>query len=226
MLAERRTPNKEPRSGYPNLSDRADILHNVEQFRPVLARAIARGRVALSQDRDGHEAWACLYSHRQLLEMFNRLRWSNATSFNADLAWLNTLEDEHIEDWQIFLPQLKSDEYKANVLGLGPFSLHRRAAPNGILEGRSTLFGRADAEKVARPPKPASKSRRGALLLYPMIAKDKAPRIVAGEVDPGEVVMAFRMVVPTAALPNDGPLVTFTTKDSSRPSAAIVDSPV
>ncbi|MEV4293933.1 Z1 domain-containing protein [Microbispora rosea] len=224
ILAQRRTPNKEPRSGYPNLSQRDDLKHNVEQWHPILEQAVAQGRVALDGDREGYEAWTCVYSHSELLRILNELRWSNAASFHADLAWLNALEEERIQDWTIFLPQLKTDDCPVKILETGPFSLHRRAAPNGVLEGRSSLFGRTDAERIARPPKPAPKSRRGALLLYPMVSKEREPKVVNGEVDPRDVVMAFRMVVPTAAIPEDGPLVTFRTKDSSQPSAAIVAS--
>jgi hypothetical protein len=224
-LAQRRTPIKEPKVGYPRLQDRADLKHNVEAFEPILERATATDRVELVGDRGRFRAWTCEFAHSELLDVLGRLRWSNPDAFSADLAWLETLDEDQVDRWYVIIPQLQSDAQSVRILEHGPFSLHTRRVDNGRLEARSPLFDRATADAIARPPKPAPKSLCGVLLVYPMISKDKNPKIVNGDLDPTEVVMAFRMVLPTGAVSEHGPLVTFRTKDSTRPKDAIIDEP-
>jgi hypothetical protein len=224
ILAQRRTAVKEPKVGYPRLQDKADLRHNVQTFKPLLERATATDQVELTGDRGMFHAWACEISHSELIDVLNNLKWSKLEAFSADLAWLKTLNDDQIDQWYIIIPQLKSDVQSSRILDFGPFSLHTRHVDNGRLEARSPLLDRAVADMIARPGAPAPKSRRGVLSIYPMISKEKNPKIVNGDLNPAEVVMAFRMVLPTGAISEHGPLVTFRTKDNSRPKDAIIDT--
>ena len=67
-------------------------------------------------------------------------------------------------------------------------------------------------------------STRAGMLIYPMVPT-KPERVPDPDIDPGALVMAFRLNLPRSAAPSDGRLVTFVARDSSRPNEPIIDTP-
>ena len=152
-----------------------------------------------------------------MLQVLRALTWDNEECFKADLAWLETLTGDQVDRWLVQLPQLKNPR-RARIEGLGPFSLHTRAATDH-LEVKTTLDDRWAIEARVRTPG----STRAGMLIYPMIPT-KPERAPDPDIDPGALVMAFRLTLPRAAAPSDGRLVTFVARDSSRPNDAIIDT--
>ncbi|MFC4534597.1 Z1 domain-containing protein [Sphaerisporangium dianthi] len=218
VLAERRTPNKEP-TGYPSINDRKSLTANTDAFLPILTSATAEPLKVLSHAGRSFKAWSCNVTHGEVLDALGRLVWDNEECFRADLAWLRSLGAQQLEGWLVVVPQLKNLARVASIAGLGPFSLHIRGVANDHLEVKTTVEDREAVEYIVRQPE----SKLGGLLLYPMVPRDAVLPKTGEPIDPGKVVMAFRLMLPPSAVPADGKLVTFVTRDRSRPAQAIVD---
>jgi hypothetical protein len=215
ILFQRRTSDKEP-TGYPRLSDRQALARNARAFLPLLKAATDNPAISLNHDGRTFEAFECEVPHADALQVLSALTWDNEECFKADLAWLETLTIDQVDRWLVLLPQLKNPR-RAIIEGLGPFSLHARAAADH-LSVKTTVDDRYAIEALVRTPG----STRGGMLIYPMIPS-RLEHPPDTEIDPGLLVMAFRLTLPSAAAPSDGRLVTFVTMDKSRPDDAIVD---
>ena len=215
ILFQRRTSDKEP-TGYPRLSDRQALARNTRAFVPVLKAATDSSAISLNHDGRTFEAFECEVPHVAVLQVLRALTWDNEECFKADLAWLETLTPDQVNEWLVLLPQLKNPR-RAIIEGLGPLSLHPRAATDH-LGVKTTVDDRRAIEALVRKPG----STRGGMLIYPMIPS-RLEHTSNTEIDPGLLVMAFRLTLPSAAAPSDGRLVTFVSMDKSRPNDAIVD---
>jgi hypothetical protein len=228
-LVERRSPGigLEP-TGYPE--DTVALRSNTEAFLPLI-EAASDCVTLRSSVRGTYPARVGTVSHSELLDVLGVLQWAEDERFAADLRWLKRLGPDMIEDWAVIFPQHARDGEAAQILlGHGPLSLfsrqrrrspffgaisdpkHRKAASRII--GIGTELADPEADKLAR-------CKRGAIILYPVI--ENVPPVVP-EIDPGQVVMAFRLLAPADATISDGRLVTFKTKDSRHRDAVIIDA--
>lgn len=228
-LTERQSPGigVEP-TGYPK--DITRLRENTNAFRPLLDAASNKIELR-SSIRNYYPAFVGIIEHQELLRVLQKLSWLEDDYFEPDLRWLNRLGPDKIEDWAVILPQhARSAESTRLLLGHGPLSLfsrERRRDPYfGAIRdpkhlfaakriiGEPTPFDDPAADRLARP-------RRGALIVYPVI-ESTAP--AANAIASGQVVMAFHLLAPLSATTSDGRLVTFTTRNTSRRNAAIVDA--
>ena len=222
ILAQRRTSDKEP-TAYPRLSDRKALARNTEAFVPLLEAASAKPARSLTYNGRTFGTFECEVAHADLLKVLQALTWDNEECFKADLAWLQTLTENQLDRWLVWLPQLKNPRLKeprtAKIKGLGPFSLHTRAGDE-YLNVKTTVDDRWAIEAQVRTPG----STCGGMLIYPMVPNSLA-HPPGTEIDPGALVMAFRLTLPESAAPADGRLVTFVARDKSRPNQPIIDKP-
>ena len=217
ILDQRRTSDKEPTS-YPRLSDRQALSSNTKKFIPLLRAAADAGVSSITHDGRTFEVYRCEVSHAEVLEVLSALTWGNEECFKADLTWLKTLTNVQLDRWQILMPQLKNPR-TAIIEGLGPFSLHTRASAE-YLGVKTTVDDRRAIEGLVRVPG----STRGGMLIYPMVPTS-LETVAGADIDPGSLVMAFRLTLPRSAAPADGRLVTFVARDESRRYDAIIDTP-
>ncbi|MFI9559095.1 Z1 domain-containing protein [Nonomuraea endophytica] len=226
-LTERRSPGVgvEP-TGYPDKP--ALIRANTMAFLPLLLAA--KQEIEFRTGPTGtFPARVCEVDHVALMDVLEGLVWVDEEHFAPDLQWLRGLRRDQIQDWVTILPQhARSTGSSARLLGNGPFSLHlrerrrppyfgaisvpRHRGPARVIAGADPSIGDPAVDALARP-------RRGAMLIYPLIAND----ISAADVDPDKVVMAFHLIAPQSAQASDRRLVTFTTRDRRRANDAIID---
>jgi hypothetical protein len=218
VLTQRRSPVKEPNRGYPDLREKSALAANVQAFQPILA-AVASGVVFPGRGR--FSARAGHVDHATLVRVLAKLKWTHEDIFRADLAWLSTLGPDAVRDWKVIMPQVRTTR-TATLAGCGPFNLVERTASSldHRIRGNSSESHRVHAEEVAK----AAGSLTGGMLLYPMVdvAAEKRSAGVP-ERDPDGVVMAFFLRVPSRAEPRDKRLVTFSTRDSSKPAYLVLD---
>jgi hypothetical protein len=220
VLTQRRSKTKEPSTGYPSLSAKSALAANVRAFHPVLE--VVTEAVAFPSAGGGKGAFSArvgMVDHRTLVSVLAKLKWVHDDYFRADLAWLRSLGPDDIRDWKVIMPQVSSGR-KAWLAGCGPFQLVERTA--SILDrirGNSSVSHRVPADDVAK----ADGSLTGGMLLYPMVSgkTGKCPDVTV-ERDPDGVVMAFYLRLPGRAEPHDKRLVTFSTRDSSRPAYSVL----
>ena len=216
VLFQRRTADKEP-TGYPRLSNHQALADNTRAFAPILRAATAQAISTIEHDGRTFKAYQCELNHRDIVGVLRRLRWDNDECFKADLAWLETLTIDQLGRWLVLLPQLKKNPRLARIEGMGPFSLHPRAGLD-YLGVKTTVDDRRAIEALVRN----TGSTRGGMLVYPMVPTKFEP-VRNADVDPGSLVMAFRLTLPQSASPSDGRLVTFVTRDKSRPNDVIIE---
>lgn len=218
VLAQRRTSDKEP-TGYPKLSDHKALAGNTRAFEPLLQAASSRPVRRVTHSGRTFETFECEVPHMDVIDVLRTLAWDNEECFKADLAWLETLTRNELDRWLVWLPQLKNPR-TAKIDGLGPFSLHTRGGVD-YLNVKTTVNDRWAIEAQTRTPG----STCGGMLIYPMVPNGfQHPSGI--DIDPGLLVMAFRLELPESAAPADGRLVTFVARDKSRRSQPIIDTPV
>ncbi|MFF3960805.1 Z1 domain-containing protein [Streptomyces griseorubiginosus] len=212
-VEQRRTPMKEP-GNYPLISEKTSLKRNTEAFLPLLSAAVAHPEVC---DLDGRpvNVLSTQVTNETLVSMLARLHWAKEDSFRPDLNYLRQATPDMIADWHVILPQLKGQDAQVSIDGIGPLSVHRRRVINGKLQAKSQPADRSLVQPIANHPG----STRGGMLLYPMVPKDAD---VQGELSSSDVVMAFTLFLPQASGATDGKLITWTTKDDSLPSYALV----
>ncbi|GGK04515.1 hypothetical protein GCM10011583_40360 [Streptomyces camponoticapitis] len=213
-VEQRRTPMKEPSSGYPIVSDETSLDQNTREFLPLLSSAVANPEVV---DLEGRpvSVLSTQMSNEDLVSILSQLQWAKEDSFRPDLNYLRQAKPDMIADWHVVLPQLKGLDAQVTIEGVGPLSVHRRRVINGKLQAKSQPADRSLIQPIANRPG----STRGGMLLYPMVPRD-AP--VQGKLSASNVVMAFTLILPQASGATDGKLITWTTKDSSLPGYALV----
>ena len=224
VLTERRSNVKEPSMGYPSLRDRSALAANVQACKPLLEAAKTEIRFPNrgldgSPGKGGFLAKAGYVSHKTMLDVLAKLKWAHEDTFSADVAWMSSLGPEYISNWRVIMPQV-GDHRTATLAGCGPFKLVGRTANDHRIRGNSTESHRGSVEEVAQ----ADGSLTGGVLLYPMVEAKKGEKPNLGEEhDPDGVVMAFYFLLPGRARPRDRRLVTFRTRDASKPAYSILD---
>lgn len=213
-IEQRRTPMKEPSSGYPLISDGTSLQDNTQAFLPLLSSAVEHPEVL---DLDGRlfNILSTRLTNDELVSILSQLRWGKEDSFRPDLNFLRQAKPDMIADWYVVLPQLKGQDAQVSIEGVGPLSVHHRRVINGKLQAKSQPADRSLVQPIAN----RAGSTRGGMLLYPMVPKDAA---VQGELSPRDVVMAFTLFLPQASGATDGKLITWTTKDDSLPHYALL----
>lgn len=232
-LVERRSPGErlEP-VGYPDRPD--DTEHNTRTLEPLLRIATSDGAfayAATTSQRDYRGLYGTM-DHGPLVGLLSELRWLPEDHFSADLAWLQGLQSQQIEDWVVILPQHARSGAWSTVLGHGPISVFRRE------RRRATLFGAISdpkhrsaagriagvGDQLADPlTEELHRERRGAVLVYPVVEIPEAED-VPDELRPSEVVIAFVLVAPTSTGSPDQPLVRFVVRDDTRADEPIVEA--
>jgi len=240
VLAERRSPGVpvEPRC-YPSNPDL--IRDNTIAFRPLIEAAGEEVRLHGAGD-GGKDAWnyrAFIGSvgHGTLVSVLGKLTMAPPAFLQPDLQWLTTLTPAQVEQWIVILPQQTASGTRRRILDHTPISVftrqrlrldyfsvisdvrHRR--PLAIIKKGSGSIGDPAANAFMRP-------KSGAMLIYPTVERiPDIPTQVPGQegdgLEPNQVTLAFHLVAPLSAAGTDRRLVTFTTIDSNRESAAIID---
>lgn len=238
-LVERRSPGTpiEP-VAYPLKPEK--LGRNAQRMRPLLEAAHEHRKLAYTSGASGklvrYVAWTGLVRHDEVVAAVRELEWLTEDHFLPDLRYLTSLGSEEVQDWAVILPQHQDVSVSARLFGGGPYSLFKRRRR----EGRGGSFGalsdpkhRRAAERIAAGTTPQDAdediadglvdSRRGAVLVYPVIEDESALAESEGEVNPERVVLAFVAVPPTTATRRNQSLVTFTVHDPSRVSDPIID---
>ncbi|MFI6041393.1 Z1 domain-containing protein [Nocardia sp. NPDC051321] len=213
-LIERRTPNKEPSSGYPKLNDQVALDHNIDVCVPLLAAANSEVEIGPGTQRFG--AFVGTVTHNEMMCALEGLTWAYSDTFAPDVNWLRSLKDR-IDNWRIVIPKLKSGR-RATLRGLGPFSLHGRTMASDSLRGNSTSAHRAavDALRIETP-------RTGWLILYPVVKKAVFASATDIEADPKGVVLAISLRLPDAVMPRGQRPLQYQVVDSTMPSYSVIE---
>ena len=230
-LRERRSPGErlEP-SGYP--AERAAIRHNAKTLSPLISRADSMGEFKL-----GARSYPGLYGlvdHADFVGMLKQLRWQPDDHFVADLAWLEALTADQIEDWAVVLPQHVGKGPRTKFEPHGTLSVFRRRRRRGPLFGAISdpkhrpiadhIAGVADLSDLMAGSliEELHKERRGAVLVYPVVEIEEG---VPEELSDDEIVVALVFVAPTSTGAPDGSLIRFEVRDKTRSEEPIVDTP-
>ncbi|MGV0098467.1 Z1 domain-containing protein [Streptomyces californicus] len=244
-LVEIRSPGEwvEP-TAYPTAP--ADLRHNAEVWRPVLASLDPEPRVfvTLPEADQGsyirYPARTAVLSHSRLLGIMRELTWGRPDLLAPHLEYLGDASDVgcSTDDWVLILPQTSGvTSVRAELPGTEPLTLvQRKRNALGVFNRISGVSHRQSAERIAgcRPlcdddPFAAlfHQPRRGALLLYPTVdpsVGSPANLVTHGTIDPAEVVLAAALI---PAIGPKGKQVTglrFRTIDSSRPGDAVIST--
>jgi hypothetical protein len=244
QLVEIRTPGEwvEP-TAYPDSS--FDLRHNTELWEPVLASLSHEPTpfVHLPPGDKGsyttYLAKTCVIPHDELVKIFGKLAWGRPDLFAPHLQFLRDPSEAGCatDDWVVIAPQAsRHKSVTGSILGCGPFSLARRSRTRGVFNRISGVAHRQSAERIAGAqdlvdddPFAAQlhRARRGAVLLYPVLAADEetpAPPHNIGPVEPGKVVIAASFISAIDRQARTVPLVRFRTIDSSAEGEAIIDA--
>ncbi|MBA2949734.1 Z1 domain-containing protein [Streptomyces himalayensis] len=245
-LVEVRSPGRpiEP-AAYP-FSSKA-IARNTQRWQPVLAALSGTNTTChlLPDDTTplprSFRAAATVVPHADLLGILSALEWEDGNVLAPHLTYLSQLDGRlaKVDDWLVMAPhRTEHHRIEATVLGHGPFSLFRRTRQAGKaafsrisgLEHRAYAQQLIDQAELERSEEgvPRLGPHRGVVLLYPVVEArtDAEVREAAatGKADASDVIMAFTVIPPLAAIDSKRQLVRFRAKDSSRPDAAIVNS--
>ncbi|WP_424183985.1 Z1 domain-containing protein [Actinokineospora sp. G85] len=217
-LVERRSPRKEPSSGYPPVANQEALDRNIDAFVPVL-RAAKDHRV-LQGGRSSFNALVGSVSHEEMVDVLSRLQWAAEDTFEPDLAWISGLGPEVVDEWQIVMPQQKAGR-TADFRGIGVFSIHgRKVDSNGKIRGNAESVHRDAVEKLTQ-----DLPRSGCLLLYPVMEKEQEAVPLTEEGQPKGVVMALMLQLPTAAVPSDQTPLVYKVVVEGKRYWALVDKP-
>ncbi|WP_432185996.1 Z1 domain-containing protein [Streptomyces sp. Tue6028] len=245
-LVEVRSPGKpiEP-AAYPRDGHVTGL--NTERWRPVLSLLSSEAVTCRLQPDSttplprSFQATTAVVPHAALLSVLSSLDWEGGKVLAPHLTYLSQLDGRlaRVDDWLVIAPRRTAlHRIEASVLGHGPFSLFRRSRQAGKAFGRiSGLEHRAYAQQLidgarvapSEPGVPDVGPYRGVVLLYPVVdaTTDAEVREVVtnGVADSSQVIMAFTVIPPSAAIDSKRQLVRFRAKDSSRPDAIVIDSP-
>ncbi|MFD5515313.1 Z1 domain-containing protein [Streptomyces sp. NPDC127066] len=232
-LVEVRSPGQiiEP-TAHPNSG--ADLHHNTMLWRPLLDDLQPEREVFTYHHPSNGRAYTLsafthALSHERLMGILENLRWWNPAPFEPHLEYLRSfLHAPHlIDDWLLIAPQHTSSvrTLTGSIAGSRPLALsHRQRRRVEIFGNISDPKHRATALRVAGAlPRTEDEvterhvgTRRGSILLYPVIEDAPESTIIDGRVDPSKVAMVFSLVPPAAANNAAQSLVRFRTIDSSR----------
>ncbi|MFJ5866792.1 Z1 domain-containing protein [Streptomyces parvus] len=244
-LVEIRSPGEwvEP-TAYPTAP--ADLRHNAEVWRPVLASLDPDPRVfvTLSEGDQGsyirYPARTAVLSHSRLLGILRELAWGRPDLLAPHLEYLSDSSDTGCEtdDWVLILPQTSGvTGVRAEMPGTEPLTLvQRQRNALGVFNRISGVSHRQSAERIAgrRPlcdddpfATQFHQPRRGALLLYPTVDPSlgaPANLVTQGAIDPAKVVLAAALIPAAGSPGRQGAGVRFRAIDSSRPGEAVINT--
>ncbi|MFJ5889110.1 Z1 domain-containing protein [Streptomyces californicus] len=244
-LVEIRSPGEwvEP-TAYPTAP--ADLRHNAEVWRPVLASLDPEPRVfvTLPEADQGsyirYPARTAVLSHSRLLGIMRELTWGRPDLLAPHLEYLSDATDVGCatDDWVLILPQTSGvTSVRAELPGTEPLTLvQRKRNALGVFNRISGVSHRQSAERIAgcRPlcdddPFAAQfhQPRRGALLLYPTVdpsVGSPANLVTRGTIDPAEVVLAAALIPAIGPKGKQATGLRFRTIDSSRPGDAVIST--
>jgi hypothetical protein len=214
QLVERRTPNKEPGSGYPNLKEQGALTANLEACRPLLQAA--NEITTLTGGKLTFEALTGSITHKQMVEVLQKLTWSPADHFKPDLAWIKSLQEDVVDRWAVIFPQQKTG-VRVNLQDAGKFSIHGRLVKDGMIRGNSEPAHRLGVKDL-----PGQTETTARVLVYPVRDKLDNEPLPQDGMPPG-VVMALRLELPAKAVPSDHRPLVYQVVVPGKPLYAIVD---
>ncbi|MGW0997651.1 Z1 domain-containing protein [Streptomyces sp. NPDC002523] len=244
-LVEIRSPGQpiEP-AAYP--LDPGVTANNTKRWRPVLAKLSGSSTTCRLQP-DGtsplartFQAATAVLSHADMLGILSSLEWEGGNLLAPHLTYLSQLDGRlaRVDDWLVIAPhRTERHRIEATILGHGPFSLFRRSRQRDKvsfgrisgLEHRS--YGQQLIDQAQAGPGDSAYGmgpHRGVVLLYPVVEATSDEEVKAaaakGAADASQVIMAFTVIPPRAAIDSKHQLVRFKVRDSSRADAAIVDA--
>ncbi|MFJ8928612.1 Z1 domain-containing protein [Streptomyces sp. NPDC102364] len=238
-LVEVRSPGRwEEPTAYPKKA--TDLRHNTQTWAPVLDRLDDAGTFAYHFEEKGlthkFDALYGLLTPAELLDVVENLRWLPGDHFAPHLTYLREMSKDptQLRDWLVVAPQHTRSGKRITLGDRGReyswFGVERRRDP--LFGGISNPRHRASLLRVAGTLGPSEDStteslvseRRGVVAIYPIVEAANISAIsTSSTIDPSKIAMAFSFVAPTSARGDDGRTVRFTTIDSSREGAAIVD---
>ena len=229
-LVVRRQQEIEP-VGYPKVA--ADISHNYETLLPLMRRASEKATFTFPRS-NGERRYSAKHgtiSHQRLFAALRELKWCYEDHFQPDLAFIEEIQDL-VDDWIILMPQLKADATR-NLPDLGKTSVFfrtRRRDP--LFQAISDPKHRYAAQRIAgvpvdRPYEDVTadnlrKSRRGALIVYPIV--EKALQLIPSNsiVSSESCIIALRIVPPYAVQRTDAPYVRFRVHSEDQADCVVV----
>jgi hypothetical protein len=234
QLVVRRSPGTpvEP-TGYPMKAD--DIAHNCNQLRSVMAAATNETSLVVPATEKTaatrFDAYFGTVDHQTLIATLGTLRWVVPDYFAPDLAFFSELTGK-VDDWVVVLPQLGSRGAYRVIGDLGRRSLFSRVRTRGpLFQAISDPKHRHAVRRVAGAIGPYGddvveglrQTRRGALLVYPIVEQELEPPRSDDPIDPRKVVVAFTLVAPADAVSGAGQLVQFVARNRALEKAPIID---
>jgi hypothetical protein len=231
----RRSPGAplEP-TGLP--TETADIASNYDAALPLLrAATVQSSLIAPPTEKTKQTQFDALHGlvpHTTLIDTLRSFRWVTADYFAPDLAYYEELVGD-VDDWLVVLPQTGNRGYRRILPGVGERSLFRRERTRYPLfqnisdpKHRHAVLRVAGAAAGYGDPvvEGLRQSRRGALLIYPLVEHDLDPPRTDDRIKPEDVVIAFNLVAPQGAAPSSGQLVQFVARNKAA-NAPIVDVP-
>ncbi|MFZ3570320.1 Z1 domain-containing protein [Streptomyces sp. BH097] len=239
-LVEVRSPGRwEEPTAYPKKA--TDLRHNTQTWSPVLDRLDSSGTFAYRFPEVGRvhrfDALHGLFSPGEILDVFRTLRWLPGDQFGPHLAYLEQMskDPEQLADWLVVAPQHTRTGKRLTLGDRGHqyswFGVERRRDPLfGAISNprhRAALLRVAGSLPSSDDPttEQLATERRGVIALYPIVESANSETMSeTSPADPSKVVMAFTFIAPTTARGDDGRVIRFTTIDSSREGAAIIDT--
>ncbi|GAA4030471.1 Z1 domain-containing protein [Streptomyces plumbiresistens] len=245
-LVEVRSPGHpiEP-AAYPR--DSTATARNTERWQSILAR-LSGSSVTCRLQPDSttplprsFQAATTVVPHAHLLGVLSSLEWEGGNVLAPHLTYLSQLDGRlaRVDDWLVIAPhRTERHRIEAALLGHGPFSLFRRSRQPGKgsfgrisgVEHRSYGQRLIDQDYIGSADHSSSTMglHRGVVLLYPVVEAETDAEVKAiaasGTADASQVIMAFTVIPPRAAIDSKRQLVRFKAKDSSRPDAALVNA--
>ncbi len=232
-LVVRRLQEIEP-AAYPTIP--ADIAHNYDAILPLMQQANRRAEFAVpGRTRAGsYPARYGLVAHDDLLSALERLRWSDPTLFEPDLAFLHEIRGS-VDDWIVVMPQLREGANRV-LPGLGASSVfYRKRSRHPRFQAISDPKHRHAARRIAGVPAgeryadsvadDLHASHRGAFIIYPIVEHPLDGTDSGAEIPPGDCIIGLRIVAPNSVRRPDAPYVRFRVHLEDRANEIIVPNP-
>jgi hypothetical protein len=214
------------------------LVHNTDLWSPVFQRLSSDVTTFTGQDRNGRvrsfDALTTVIEPKEFLRIASGLEWLRGHDFAPHLQHLRELTgaEGRLDDWLVLAPQtrnvarldtadrtlswFKRKRRRQDVFGEITEPRHRPVAER--VAGATTEYDDPPTESFVR-------TRRGAILLYPVVEGDEENMEKVrktGVLDPESTVTAFSFVSPMSARRHDEPWVRFRTIDSSQAGDAMV----
>jgi hypothetical protein len=249
-LVERSSPGEgmEPVAfPYPGSAGSKQTLANNRLWLPVLAAATEKAKfrtvrtakidgVSVIQETNSQfETRIARVRHGQMVDILRQLTWNKEDTFQPELTWLRGLRTDQLNQWIVIFPFESSNKaITQKILEHGPFSIFQRrwtanqGSQSAVSESRHRNAANRIAGLTTPVPDPTADALHepatGALLVYPSIETKKG--LGPGPLPENMITLAFHAVTPMSTRSLNGRLIRWRTRDSSNPTAIIVDSPV